>query len=183
MLSTLRVLVATVAGMVFAAAGAGELLAQRTPIRVRLPGNQQWIYIDSVATDPVSVSASPALAYKAAASVLQELKVPLAVDEPQNGLLGNGGFTVLHVLGRQRLSRYLSCGTSIGGAYADVRRITMALFVWIDSAGPAQASVKVGVLASAQEVGGVSRNALACESTGALEAFLADEIRKRAVMP
>ena len=39
------------------------------------------------------------------------------------------------------------------------------------------------LLASAQEVGGVSRNALACESTGALEAFLADEIRKRAVMP
>lgn len=148
-----------------------------------MPGNVRWLWVDSVASAPVSVPASPALTYKAAAAVLTELKVPLSVDEPHNGLVGNGGFTVLRMLGRERLSRYLDCGMGTVGAHADMRRITMALFVWVDSAGPAVSRVRVGVVAGSNDNEGVSRNALLCGSTGALETYLTDEIRKRAVLP
>lgn len=179
----LRVLVAMVVYALLAASAASELSAQRKPIRVRIPGNLQWMWIDSVATDPASVSASPTLTYTAAAAVLRELKVPLDVDEPNTGTVGSGGFSMVRTLGRERLSKYLSCGTGNSGPYADVRRVTMALFVWVDSAGPAAARVKVGVLAGVQDLEGVSKNALLCGSTGVLESFLIDEIRKRAVMP
>lgn len=179
----LRVFVAMVVYAGLAAGTASDLSAQREPIRVRMPGNARWIWVDSVASAPASVPASPALTYKAAAAVLTELKVPLGVDEPHNGLLGNGGFTALRMLGRERLSRYLECGMGTLGAHADVRRITMALFVWVDSAGPALSRVSVAVVAGSNDNEGVSKNALTCGSTGALETFLTDEIRKRAVMP
>ncbi len=172
---------AVMAGLSLSAASSGS--AQASPIRVRVPGSARPLWIDSAATAPVSVPASPALTYQAATAVLQELQVPLSVSEPQHGVVGSSGFTVMRLLGRVRLSKYLNCGTGMSGDYADVRRITMALVVWVDSAGQAESRVKVGVLAGAQELGGVSRNAISCGSTGALEEFLIEEIRKRAVRP
>ena len=183
MLSVLRVLATMSAFTLLSVSAADELSAQRKPIRVRIPGNVQWVWIDPVTIEPMSVSASSAMTFQAASVALRELKVPLEVDEPANGLLGSGGFTLTRTFGRERLSKYLDCGTGVGGANADLRRITMALFVWIDSAGPQLSQVKVGVLASARDLEGVSKTALECGSTGALEAMLADEIRKRAVMP
>ena len=183
MMQTPRVLTALALCVWLSAMTATVGSAQATGIRVRIPGNLRLMWIDSVATDPVSVSASPALTYKVAAALLQELKVPLSVNEPQNGVVGNGGFTMVRLLGRERLSKYLNCGSGIGGAHADVRRVTMALFVWVDSVGATESRVKVGMLAGAQDLEGVSKNALLCGSTGALETFLTDEIRKRAMMP
>ncbi len=188
MMPTFRTRAVLAVWAILSASAAGDVSAQAqtqraTPIRVRLPGNLRWMWMDSVATDPVSVAASPAMTYTAASAVLQELKVPLSVNEPQNGVLGNGGFTMVRLLGRERLSKYLSCGTGNSGAYADVRRVTMALFFWLDSTGQAQSTVKVGMLAGAQDLEGVSKNALLCGSTGTLETFLTEEIRKRAVMP
>jgi len=183
MMPTFRALATLAVGVSLSAAAAGALSAQATAIRVRIPGNLRPMLIDSVATVPVSVPGSPALTFQAASAVLQELKVPLSVNEPQNGVLGSGGFTMLRLLGGVRLSKYLSCGTGMSGEYADVRRITMALFVWVDSAGPTESRVKIGMLAGAQDLAGVSRNAILCGSTGALETFLVDEIRKRTVMP
>ncbi len=183
MLTPLRTLAALAACAMLLAPVGSVAVAQGSPIRVRVPGNLRPMLIDSVATAPVSVPTSPALTYGAAAAVLEELKVPLSVNEPQNGVLGSEGFTIMRLLGRVRLSQYLSCGSGMSGEYADVRRVTMALFVWVDSAGPSESRVRVGMLAGAQDLAGVSRNAVLCGSTGALEAFLTDEIRKRAVMP
>ncbi len=183
MMTPCRALAALAACATLSAAAARDVSAQASPIRVRVPGNLRPMLIDSVATAAVSVPASPALTYGAAAAVLQELKVPLSVNEPQNGVLGSDGFTMMRLLGRVRLSQYLSCGSGMSGEYADVRRITMALIVWVDSAGPAESRVRVGMLAGAQDLSGVSRNAVLCGSTGALESFITDEIRKRAVMP
>ena len=183
MLLAVRVLATMVAFSLLSVCAADELSAQRTPIRVRIPGNVQWTSIDPVSIEPASVPASSVRTYQAAMAALHELKVPVDVDEPANGLLGSGGFTLVRTLGRERLSKYLDCGTDVGGANADLRRVAMALFVWIDSIGPVSSQVKVGVLASARDLQGVSKTVLQCGSTGALEAMLADEIRKRAVMP
>lgn len=177
LLRSLRVAVAVVLCAVIASVA--EVSAQSAPIRVRVPGNTRLMLIG----DPVAIPASAALTFQAATAVLQELKVPLAVNEPQSGVLGSGGFPLRRVLGSVLLSKYLNCGSGINGDYAEVRRVTMALFVWVETVGAAESRVKVGMLAGAEDMAGVTRNAVLCGSTGALETMIAEEVRKRAVMP
>ena len=70
----------------------------------------------------------------------------------------------------------------MSGAHADGWRITMAVFVWVEAVSPSESGIRVGMLAGAQDVEGVSKDRVACGSTGVFETFLAAEIRKRAAL-
>ena len=154
--------------------------AQTIPIRVRLPGYNQPLSLDSSATRPEAIAASRDVTSAAAKAVLEELSVPVTTDDAAAGLVGNTGFTLLRRLGNDRLSTYLSCGVGLSGAQADTWRVTMAVMVWIDAAGSSASRVKVGLLAGARDLDTGSRRSAGCGSTGALEALIVDHIRKRA---
>lgn len=164
------------------AAMPGALSAQSPPIRLRLPGFFTPMSVDSVATAPVAVPASREVTYKAATAVLTELKIPVTTQDPALRVLGNGSARVIRKLGRERLSSYLNCGSGITGSHADSWRITMALFVWVEAVSPTESRIRVGLLAGAQDVEGVSKDPVACGSTGVFETQLAEMIQKRSAL-
>lgn len=175
-----RVLFAMLALMSAAAPAVSR--AQLTPIRLRLPGYFTPMSVDSVATAPVIVAASREITYKAANAVLTELKIPVTTQDAAMRVLGSGSARMIRKLGRERLSTYLNCGSGMSGSHADGWRVTMAVFVWLESASAAETRIRVGILAGAQDVEGVSKDPVACGSTGVFEAFLGTEIQKRAAL-
>ena len=157
-----------------------DVRAQTTPLRVRLPGYNQPLSLDSAATRPEAIAASRDVTSAAAKAVLEELSVPVTTEDMAAGLVGNTGFMLLRRLGNERLSKYLSCGVGLSGPQADTWRVTMAVMVWIDGAGSSASRVKVGLLAGTRDVDTGSRRSAGCGSTGALEVLIVDRIRKRA---
>ena len=60
MLPALRAFATIAAYSLLAASAAGELSAQRKPIRVRIPGNVQWTWIDPVTMAAIDADFEPA---------------------------------------------------------------------------------------------------------------------------
>ncbi len=158
------------------------LSAQTPPIRLRIPGYFTPMSVDSVATAPVVVRASRDVTYKAANAVLTELRIPVTTQDPAFRVLGNGSARIIRKLGRERLSAYLNCGSGMSGSHADGWRVTMAVFVWLEPLTATETRIRVGMLAGAQDVEGVSKDPVACGSTGVFETFLSAEIQKRAAL-
>lgn len=153
--------------------------AQTIPVRVRLPGYNQPLSLDSAATRPEAIAASRDVTSAAVKAVLEELSVPVTTEDAATGLVGNTGFTLLRRLGNERLSKYLSCGVGLSGQQADTWRVTIALMVWIDGGSGSTSRVKIGLLAGTRDVDTGSRRSAGCGSTGALEVLIVDRIRKR----
>ncbi|WP_310569999.1 hypothetical protein [Gemmatimonas sp.] len=154
--------------------------AQLSPVRVRLPGYNQPISLDSAATTAEVVAASHDATRAATVAVLEELKVPVTTNDPA-GLIGNGGMTLLRRLGNERLSKYLNCGVGLSGPQADTWRVTMALMVWIEPAGSSESRVRMALVAGAQDLDAGARRSAGCGSTGALESLIVDRVRRRVV--
>ena len=163
-------------------AAPGKLSAQTPPIRLRLPGYFTPMSVDSVAAAPVVVRASREITYKAANAVLTELKIPVTTQDPAFRVLGSGSARMIRKLGRERLSAYLNCGSGMSGSHADGWRVTMAVFVWLEPVTATETRIRVGMLAGAQDVEGVSKDPVACGSTGVFETFLGAEIQKRVAL-
>ena len=168
-------------GCVCALAPAG-LSAQSPPIRLRLPGYFTPMSVDSVAAAPVAVAASREVTYKAVNAVLTELKIPVTTQDAAMRVLGSGSARMIRKLGRERLSSYLSCGQGMSGSHADGWRVTMAVFVWLEPVTATETRIRVGMLAGAQDVEGVSKDPVACGSTGVFETQLAEMIQKRVAL-
>ena len=158
------------------------LSAQTPPIRLRLPGYFTPMSVDSVAMPPVVVRASREVTYKAANAVLTELKIPVTTQDPAWRGLGSGSASMIRKLGRERLSAYLNCGSGMSGSHADGWRVTMAVFVWLEPVTATETRIRVGMLAGAQDVEGVSKDPVACGSSGVFEAQLAEMIQKRVAL-
>lgn len=156
--------------------------AQSPPIRLRLPGYFTPMSVDSVAAAPVVIPASREVTYKAANAVLTELKIPVTTQDPAMRVLGSGSARMIRKLGRERLSAYLNCGQGMSGSHADGWRVTMAIFVWLEPATATETRIRVGMLAGAQDVEGVSKDPVACGSTGVFETQLAEMIQKRVAL-
>lgn len=156
--------------------------AQSPPIRLRLPGYFTPMSVDSVAAAPVVVAASREITYKAANAVLTELKIPVTTQDAAMRVLGSGSARMIRKLGRERLSTYLNCGQGMSGSHADGWRVTMAIFVWLEPATATETRIRIGMLAGAQDVEGVSKDPVACGSTGVFETHLAEMIQKRVAL-
>ncbi len=177
-----RALVAFGFGVLLVSSLPRALAAQSPPIRLRLPGYFTSMSVDSVAAAPVVVPASREITYKAANAVLTELKIPVTTQDPAFRVLGSGSARMLRKLGRERLSAYLNCGSGMSGAHADGWRVTMAVFIWVEAVSPTESRIRVGMLAGAQDVEGVSKDPVACGSTGVFETQLAEMIQKRVAL-
>ena len=158
---------------------AAHVSAQLAPVRVRLPGYNLPLSLDSVAGPPETISAAFEVTRAAAAAVLEELKIPATTNDPA-GLVGNGGFRLLRRFGNDRLSTYFECGTGLSGPQADTWRLTAAVMLWVERAGDAGSRVRIALVAGAQDLDPSTRRSAGCGSTGALETMVIDRIRKRA---
>ena len=115
--------------------------------------------------------------------IFLELQVEPAQVNNEGFFIANTSFTVRRTLGGERISKYLNCGSSIAGQIADQSQITMSLTVQAVPVGDLVSDLRTQVSAYAVSEG-ASVGAVACASTGALEARIArmvnDALKRRA---
>ncbi len=115
-----------------AAAAPMTLHAQRGPgTRAMLPGMDGPILLDTMGL-AVPISGNRDSIFAALTTVFNELKIPVQLNDPKQGLLNNLNADVSRRLGGQPMSRYIDCGRSFSGENADVYRITLAVSAWLE---------------------------------------------------
>ena len=112
-------------------------------------------------------------AWRALPGVLLELDIEPGTVDQKAHVISNTSFVVRRSLGGAPLSRYVNCGTSIGGAMADHMKVTLSLEVQVVAAD----SIGVSKLRSQLDGWGVdeavSSTRVHCGSTGQLELRIA----------
>lgn len=140
--------------------------AQRRRVAITLFGAQ--VVLDTIGT-PVTVDAPPGETFAAAALVFQNLGIKADVRDSAGGLIGNIKLVRSRRLDRTPLSVFLDCGSTMTGLRADNYRITMPVLVMLDPLGADRSTMRIAVVASAQDPTGSSNQPVLCGSTGALE--------------
>lgn len=98
------------------------------------------------------------------------------VDEAA-GILSTGNFTANGRLKGGRLSRYLACGSNHGLENADSYEVEMIVSTQVAAAGDASTTLATTVQGWAKPRGTGGSNRITCNSTGQLEARLAELVR------
>lgn len=143
---------------------AGE--AQRRRVAVTLFGAQ--VVLDTIGS-PVTVDAPPGETFAAAALVLENLGIKADVRDSAGGMIGNIRLVRSRRLDRTPLSVFLDCGSTMTGLRADYYRVTMPVLVMLDPIGADRTTLRIAIVASAQDPTGSSNQPVLCGSTGALE--------------
>ena len=111
-------------------------------------------------------------AWSAYPTVFGELGIPPGIVDQKQHVFGNQGVKVRGSLARQRLSRYLECGTTAGLPNADTYDVLVRVVSQVIPADAGLASLRTQVEGSAHSSGDSGSN-VRCVSTGALEARIA----------
>ncbi len=115
-------------------------------------------------------------------TVFGELGIqPGLVDQKQH-VFGNAGFKVRGSLGRQRLSRYIDCGTTAGMSNSDTYDVIIRIVSQVVPADAGLASLRTQVEASAH-ASALSGSNVRCVSTGQLEERVAHMMSELAIAP
>ena len=149
--------------------------AQGPMARVTLPGYEVPILLDtlSIAT---RIGGSRDSIFSALSQVFTDLGIKVEEKDHSAGLLRNLGVEKYRRLGKAPLSRYFDCGRGFSGANADVYRITIALSAWVEPPAGASERLHVAVVGSGRDPAGSASGAVKCNSTGRLEAFIAEQV-------
>jgi hypothetical protein len=99
--------------------------------------------------------------------VFERLGIEIDMADPRTASLGNSGFRTRRIEGRQ-MSRYLDCGSGIGGAYADTYEVTASILVQLFAA-PEGGTVIRSVFDAYARARDVRGSSLHCQSRGELE--------------
>lgn len=140
--------------------------SQRQRVAITLFGAR--VVLDTMGS-PVTVDASPGETFAAAALVLENLGITADVRDSAGGMVGNLKLVRSRRLDRTPLSVFFDCGSTMTGLRADNYRITMPLLVMLDALGADRSTMRIALLASAQDPTGSSNQPVLCGSTGALE--------------
>lgn len=158
---------------------AAPMHGQAYRARVRLPGYDAAIALDTLAIR-TDFAAPAAEVFSTAAAVLEvELKIELKTRDSTAGVVGNLEMAKMRTLGRVPLSRYVSCGSGMTGANADNWRVYLAVVAFVDPLPGNKTRLSVAVAAGAQDYQGHSKQPVACGSTGALEGHVRRSVAAR----
>jgi hypothetical protein len=146
--------------------------------RVMLPGYELPILLDTLAI-VAPVAGSREAIFEALSHVFAELEIRVEEKDASTGLLRNLGVQKSRRLGKVALSKYFDCGRGFSGANADVYRITIALSAWVEPPAGTAEKLHIAVVGSGQDPAGSRSGFVKCNSTGALEAFIAGRVRTR----
>lgn len=161
---------------------ASNLGAQYARVRVRPPGYQSQLALDTIGL-PNVVAASSGKTYRAVVAAFDELKVPLDTHDSLGGVVGNLNLTRSRSLAGSQMSRWLNCGTGITGPNADNWRVYIAIAAILDRMAADSTRIRIGMVAGAQDMQGNSKDPVVCVTSGALEAKLLELTRARASAP
>ena len=162
---------------------AGTLSAQLVRARVWPPGFKAQVALDTMES-PREISAPYGKVFLAAVAAFDELKIPLDQRDSIHGVVGNLAIRKVGSFAGSQLSRWFNCGIGITGANADNFRISLAVALILDPVqGSDKTLLRAGAVAGAEDRQGSMKEAVACGSTGGLEAKLVELVRKKAGVP
>jgi hypothetical protein len=148
--------------------------------RVTLAGFREPIAIEDVST-PFTIDASAGKTFTALRTAFAELKIPLDVVDSAGGLIGNAKLSAVTMFAGQRLGKLFDCGASAGGSNnADSYRLSIVLLALVDANGANSTKLRIGFVASGTDIGGATKMAVTCGSSGALEGKLAELVKANA---
>jgi hypothetical protein len=152
--------------------------AQGPGARVTLPGYETPILLDTLAI-VTRVSGSRDAIFAALSQVFADLDIRVEEKDHGAGLLRNLGVEKIRRLGKTPLSRYFDCGRGFSGANADIYRITIALSAWVEPPAGEAERLHIAVVGSGRDPAGSATGSVKCNSTGRLEAFIAEGVRAK----
>jgi len=158
-----------------ASSGASSGSEMPSPSERIVASDNQTTYRTTVAPNAkVPIPVAPSRAFVAVKAVYNELGVPLAMDEPATGRIGNTNFFRTRKFANEAISTYLNCGNSITGSAADNYRVYISLVSVVRPDGQGASELETAFTAQAQNMEGTAGDRIACGTTGRLE----ERIRK-----
>lgn len=160
-------------------ASSGAPNVQRDVVTVTLPTTGAQIMVEVDRDDPTlaeAIHATPDEVWSALRSVYEALGIGVTyVDETRKRLGAEDWRT--DSIADQRLSRWVDCGSGLGGRYADVWQVRLNIGSLVQAAaGGAQIFTRIdGYARSMDGSGGGDQH---CTSNGKLEAVIADATRQ-----
>ena len=121
-------------------------------------------------------------AWSAFPTVFGELGIQPGIIDQKQHVFGNAGFKIRGSLGRQRLSKYVDCGTTAGMSNADTYDVIIRIVSQVVPAEAGLASLRTQVEANAH-ASAISGSNVRCVSTGQLEERVAHMMSELAAKP
>jgi hypothetical protein len=180
--STLPLALLAAAAIACSSSGTPDPGAGPTPAAVRVQvGATDGVRDESIRrSDPTgehALDAAPDAVWRVLPLVYDELGIPVTTLVTDARRIGNPAFRTRRRLGGEPLSRYLDCGSRMGGRNADSFDVTLRVETMVRPAE--QGAVLVTTIdATARPVTG-GGDPVNCSSTGRLESRLVEMIRAR----
>ncbi len=171
-------LIRVVTACLFLLVSAAPGEAQRQKLRIALPLFGAQVVMDTIG-EALVVNAPPGKVFTASRMVLTNYKIAPDVMDSVGGLVGAAKLVTSRTLAGSALSRFLECGSSMTGPRADSYRVSMPLILLIEPAPEGKSTLRVALVASAQDRSGTSNAPVLCGSTGALESMLRKAINSQ----
>ena len=129
--------------------------------------------VDRVSND---IPASPDAVWEALIQVYGDLGIEIAGMDPRSRALNNPDLRISRRLGGERLSKYLSCGSGLTGAFADRFRVQMNILSSVTPAPDGTSILNTTIQAFGVNPEGTSNTRVPCGSTYQLEYRIAAEV-------
>jgi hypothetical protein len=163
-------LIALVGTLSCASSGSSPRTGLETPSERVIAADNQGAYRTTVTPNAkVTVPAPPSRVFEALAAVYKDFDIPIAMNDPATGRVGNPDFWKSRKLGGQSISSYLNCGDSITGAAADNYRVYISLLSAVRPDGSGGSEIETAFTATARNMEGTTADRIACGTTGRLE--------------
>ena len=124
---------------------------------------------------------TPAVVLAAARQLFATYEIPVTVDQPASGQVGNGSFyRARRFLGRSMVDLF-NCGSTITGPNAATYRIYLSMVLTVKAVPAGGSTAALLLTAAAQDLaGGSSTDRLPCGSTGAVEELFLTALQQQA---
>lgn len=123
-----------------------------------------------------SIAAPQATVYGVLKQIYASLGVPVTLENPTTGQIGNTNFWTARRFADHPMSDLANCGNSMTGPRANDYRIYMSLITRVVPTASGRSRVETTFVPIAQDVAGGSTDRIPCGSTGKLEQIIHDSI-------
>jgi hypothetical protein len=125
----------------------------------------------------LTIAASPQIVWLAAKSVYGDLQIPITLESPPSGQLGNTNFWKTRQIAGESMVSLVNCGSDMTGPKAATYRIYMSLITDVRPDGKGGTTAHTTLSASGQDMSGTSSDRIPCGSTGKFEQMVLDRIK------
>lgn len=161
-----------------ASSGASVEDAARNPRPIFQGAETGTMYAEAARSVTGNIAKPVADVRAAARQALTDYSIPITVDNPAAGQIGNADFYRARQFMGRPMTELFSCGSGITGPNAATYRIFMSVIVSTQADPKGGTAVAVLVQATGRDlVNGTANDRVLCDGTGRIEAMLIERIR------